>query len=103
MGNPIFFDDENIPLVTRHDKNCEANHSDDYDNFNTTNIAVKETKFTAPSSTSQQSTLTLQLRQKVKEGKIAALYRHLNVTGDLVLINLDRFNYNKNTKKVQQF
>ena len=103
MGSPIFFDDENIPLVTRHDKNCEANHSDDYDNFNTPNIAVKETKFTAPSSTSQQSTLTLQLRQKVKEGKIAALYRHLNVTGDLVLINLDRFNYNKNTKKVQQF
>ena len=103
MGNPIFFDDENIPLVTHHDKNCEANHSDDYDNFNTPNIAVKETKFTAPSSTSQQSTLTLQLRQKVKEGKIAALYRHLNVTGDLVLINLDRFNYNKNTKKVQQF
>ena len=103
MGNPIFFDDENIPLVTRHDKNCEANHSDDYDNFNTPNIAVKETKFTAPSSTSQQPTLTLQLRQKVKEGKIAALYRHLNVTGDLVLINLDRFNYNKNTKKVQQF
>ena len=103
MGNPIFFDDENIPLVTRHDKNCEANHSDDYDNFNTPNIAVKETKFTAPSSTSQQSTLTLQLRQKVKEGKIAALCRHLNVTGDLVLINLDRFNYNKNTKKVQQF
>ena len=103
MGNPIFFDDENIPLVTRHDKNCKANHSDDYDNFNTPNIAVKETKFTAPSSTSQQSTLTLQLRQKVKEGKIAALYRHLNVTGDLVLINLDRFNYNKNTKKVQQF
>ena len=103
MGNPIFFDDENIPLVTRHDKNCEANHSDDYDNFNTPNIAVKETKFTAPSSTSQQSTLTLQLRQKVKEGKIAALYRHLNVTGDLVLINLDRFNYNKNTKKAQQF
>ena len=103
MGNPIFFDDENIPLVTRHDKNCEANHSDDCDNFNTPNIAVKETKFTAPSSTSQQSTLTLQLRQKVKEGKIAALYRHLNVTGDLVLINLDRFNCNKNTKKVQQF
>ena len=103
MGSPIFFYFENIPLVTRHDKNCEANHSDDYDNFTTPNIAVKETKFTAPSSTSQQSTLTLQLRQKVKEGKIAALYRHLNVTGDLVLINLDRFNYNKNTKKVQQF
>ena len=103
MGNPIFFDDENIPLVTRHDKNCEANHSDDYDNFNTPNTAVKETTFTAPSSTSQQSTLTLQLRQKVKEGKIAALYKHLNVTGDLVLINLDRRNYNKNTRKVQQF
>ena len=27
------------------------------------------------------------------------MYRHLNVTSDLDLINLDWFNYNKNNKK----
>ena len=31
---------------------------------------------------------------------MAALYRHLNVTGDLDLINLDQFNYIRKSKKV---
>ena len=38
-------------------------------------------------------------QKKVKYGKLPPLYRHLNVTGDLDLINLDRFNYTKNTEK----
>ena len=36
-----------------------------------------------------ESTSTLQLRQKVKRDKLTALYRHLNVTGNLDLIDLD--------------
>ena len=52
-----------------------------------------------PGSTDKQTTSTLRLRQKVKREKLAALYRDLNVTGDLYLINLDRFNYTKSTRK----
>ena len=35
-----------------------------------------------------EATSTLRLRQKVKRDKINALYRHLNVTGNLDLIDL---------------
>lgn len=36
---------------------------------------------------------------KVKQDKLTTLYRHLNVTDNLDLISLNRFNYTKNTKK----
>ena len=36
-------------------------------------------------------TSTLRLKQKVKRDKLAALYRHLNVTVNLYLIDLDQF------------
>ena len=38
-------------------------------------------------------------RQKVKRDKIKALYRHLNVTGDIDLIDLDQFRLTKEPKK----
>ena len=80
MDNPRFVDEETIQLV--QDK--------DYDNYTTPNTSrLDETSFTKPDAT--EATSTLQLRQKVKRNKITALYRHLNVTGDPSLADLDRF------------
>ena len=39
-------------------------------------------------------------RHKTKQDRLTAFYRHLNVASNIDLINLDRFNYTKNTKKV---
>ena len=80
MGNPRFADEETIPLV----------QDEDYDNYNTPNTSrIDETSFTKPDAT--EATSTLQLRQKVKRYKITALYRHLNMTGDPGLADIDRF------------
>ena len=80
MDNPRFFDEETIPLV--QDK--------DYDDCKTPDISrVDETSFTEPDIT--EATSTLQLRQSVKRDKITALYRHLNVTSDPGLADLDQF------------
>ena len=95
MDNPRFVDDENIPLV--HDEDI-----DDYDDYNTPiyyiqyTSRVDETSFT---TTGKEPTSTLRLKQKVKRDKLAALYRHLNVTGNLDLINLKRFKLTKNPEK----
>ena len=52
----MFFDNENIPLVVRHDEYCD-NH---YNDCNTPNTSkVDETKFTTSSSTDKPSTLQL--------------------------------------------
>ena len=76
MDNPRFVDDENIPLV--HDEDIE------YDDYNTPNTSrVDETSFTIPGPTDKETTSTLRLRQKVKRDKLAALYRHLNIAGNL--------------------
>ena len=73
MDNPRLVDDENIPLVQDEDI--------DYDDCNTPDMSIlQETTFTDPDTT--ETTSTLRLRQKVKQDKLAALYRHLNVTGD---------------------
>ena len=73
MDNPRLVDDENIPLVQDEDI--------DYDDCNTPDMSIlQETTFTDPDTT--ETTSTLRLRQKVKRDKLAALYRHLNVTGD---------------------
>ena len=81
MDNPVFVDEETILMV---------HQDDDYDDYNTPNTSrIDETSFTEPDTT--EATSTLQLRQKLKRDKITALYRHLNVTGNLDLINLDRF------------
>ena len=57
---------------------------------------VKETSFTEPDAT--EATSTLELRQKVKRDKITALYRHLNVTVDPCLADIDRFMIKKKSK-----
>ena len=76
MNNPRFVDEETVPLV----------QDEDYDNFGTPNTStVDETLFIEPDTTEATSTLN----QKVKRDKLAALYRHLNVTGNLNLIDLD--------------
>ena len=88
MDNPKFVDEETISLV----------QNEDYDNYGTPNTSrVDETSFTEPDTT--EATSTLRLKQKVKRDKLGALYRHLNVTGNLDLINLDRFKLTTDPKK----
>ena len=48
-----------------------------------------------PDTTDKETTLTLWPRQKVKQNKLAALLRHVDVTGNLDLINLNQLNYTK--------
>ena len=81
MDNPVFLDEETIPM---------AHQDEDYDDYNTPNTSrIDETSFTVPDTT--EATSTLLLRQNVKRDKLTALYRHLNVTGNLDLMDLDRF------------
>ena len=84
MDNIAFVDEEDIPLV---------HQDDDYDDttYETPNTSRIETSFTVPDTTEA-------LRQKIKRDKINALYRHLNVTGNLDLIDIDRFTIKKNIK-----
>ena len=90
MDNPTFVDEETIPLV----------QDEDYDDYNTPNTSrVDEASFTEPDTT--EATLTLQLRQKVKRDKITALYRHLNVTSDPRLADIDRFMIKKKKNQKQ--
>ena len=92
MVNPRFFNDESIPLV----------QDEDYDNYGTPNTSrADETSFTEPDTTEDvdTTTSTLLLKQRVKRDKLAALYRHLNVTGNLDLINLVRFKLTTDPKK----
>ena len=93
MDNPAFVDEETIGMV-HQDEDC-----DDYNIPNTSR--VDETSFREPAIT--EATSTLRLNQKVKRDKLAALYRHLNVTGNLDLINLDRFKLTTDPKKKPQF
>ena len=89
MDNPMFVDEEDIPMV---------HQDEDYDDYNTPNTSrIDETSFTEPDAT--EATSTLQLRQKVKRDKITALYRHLNVTGDPGLADIDRFMIKKIQKQ----
>ena len=88
MDNPTFVDEETIGMV---------HQDEDYDEYNTPNTSrVDERSFIEPDAT--EATSTLQLRQKVKLDRLIALYRHLNVTGDPGLADIDRFIIKKNTK-----
>ena len=79
MDNPRFVDEETIPLA----------QDGDYDNYNAPDTSrVDETSFTEPYAT--EATLTLQLRKKVKRYKITALYKHLNVTDDTGLADMEK-------------
>ena len=85
MDNPRFIDGEDIPLV----------QDEDYDEYNTPNTSrIDETSFIEPDT--KEAASTLRLRQKVKRDKITALCRHLNVTADPGLANIDRFMIKKN-------
>ena len=87
IDNPRLVHKVTIPLV----------QDEDYDNYGTPNTSrVDKTSFTEPDTT--EATSTLQLRQKVKRNQITALYRHLNVTGDTGLADIDRFMIKKNSK-----
>ena len=89
MDNPRFGDKETILLV----------QDEDYDDYNTPDTSrVHEISFTEPDST--EATLNLQLRQKVKRDKVTALYRHLNVTGEPGLADINRFIIKKIKKQV---
>ena len=80
MDKPVFVDKENILLV----------QDEDYDDYRTPDTSrVDETSFTIPDTI--EATSTLRLRQKVKRDKLTALYRHLNVTGKIDLIDLGQF------------
>ena len=89
MDNPVFVGEETIGMVYQ---------GQDYDDYNTPNTSkIDETPFTVPNTT--EATSTLQLRQKVKRNKFTALCRHLNVRGNLDLINFNRFRLTKDPKK----
>ena len=80
IDNPRFVDEETIPLV----------QNEDYDDYNTPDTSrVDETSFTEPDTI--KATSILQLIQKIKQDKVTALYRHLNVTGDPGLADIDQF------------
>ena len=87
MDNPRIGDEDTIPLI----------QNEDYGDYKTADTSrIDETSVTEAYTT--ETTSTLQLRQKVKWAKITALYRHLNVTGDPGLVDIDRFmikNYSK--------
>ena len=92
MDNPRFVNEEELPLV----------QSKVYDNYGTPNTSrVDMTSFMEPAIT--EATSSLRLNQKVKRDKLAALYRHLNVTSNLDLINLDLFKPATDPKKGVQF
>ena len=85
MVNHRFVDEETIPLV----------QDEDYDAYKTLDTSrVDEISFTEPDTTG--ATSNLRLRQKVKRDKITALYRHLDVTGDPGVADIDQFLIKKN-------
>ena len=89
MDNPRFrfIDDETIPLV----------QDEDYNDYKTPDTSrVDEASFTEPDAT--DATSILRLRQKVKLDKITALCKHLNVTDDPDLADIDQFIIKKNFK-----
>ena len=91
MDNPRFVNEEEIPLV----------QDEDYDNYGTPNTSkVEETLFAESDTTG--ATSILWLKQKVKRDTLAVLYKHLNVTVNLDLINLDRFKLTTDPKKDPQ-
>ena len=65
-------------------------HQDEdyYDDYRIPDTSRIETSFAVPDMA--DTTSTLRLRQKVKQDKVTALYRHLNVKGNPELIDLDR-------------
>ena len=88
MHNPTFADEGDISIINQDE--------DDDDYYKTLGTRRVETSFIEPETT--ETTSTLRLRQKVKRDKINAFYRHLNVTGNPDLNDLDRFRFTKDEK-----
>ena len=83
MDNPRLADEETIQMV---------HQDEDYDDYNTPNTSrIDETSFMEPDTT--EATSILRLNKKVKRDKLAVLYRHLKVIGNLDLIDLGRFKF----------
>ena len=92
MDNSKFVDEETIPMF----------QDEDYDNYGKPSTSrVYETSFTEPDTI--EATSALRLKQKLKRDKLAALYKHLNVTGNLDLINLDRLGLQQIQKRSHTF
>ena len=88
MENPLFVDDEDIPLLERQD---------DDDIPYTPTGEVGETSFSTPSVLEETpgSKVTL-LSNELKRQKIQALHDFLGVGGNVNLAELDRFRLNRN-------
>ena len=83
MKNLRFFYAGDIPLL------CDEDRDNDYDDYNTSNRSIRQdTMFTDPDT--KETTPNLRLRQKVKRDILAVLCRHLNITCDPYLANIDR-------------
>ena len=92
MKNFIFLDDENIPLVTRHEEDCEGNHDSDYDNCNTPNTStLHETTFKKLKKVEENPTYSVEQRQ---------LYR--DRLSDLNTENKQSSKYNHKIKKIKR-
>ena len=84
----------------RFEEDIQMTHQDedeDYDYRTPDTPRIDEASFIEPDTS--EATSTLNLRQKVKRDKLTALYRHLNVTGNLDLIDFDLFRLTKDPKK----
>ena len=90
MDNPTFIDEEDIPMVHQDEEDYD-------DNYSTPDTSRAETSF-IELDTQEKATLTLRLKQKVKRDKIIALYKHLNVTGNPGLADMDQFIIKKKKK-----
>ena len=54
-----FVDNENIASVTHHGEDCEGDHVDHNDDYNTPFTSVEKTTFKAPGSNDKQTISTL--------------------------------------------
>ena len=94
MDNPTFIDEEDIPMVHQDEEDYD-------DNYSTPDTSRVETSF-IELDTQEKATLTLRLKQKVKRDKIIALYKHLNVTGNPGLADMDQFIIKKKNPQNRQ-
>ena len=62
---------------------------------------IDEASFIGPDAS--EATSTLCLRQNLKRDKLAVLFRHLNVAGNINLVNLGRFRLTTDPKKEPQY
>ena len=76
---------------------AHQDEDEDYDYRTQDTNRIGEASFTEPAT--REETLTSRLRQKVKRDKLAGLYKHLNLTGNVNLTSLDQFRFTTDPKK----